>query len=182
MVFADFFRRAASPAGEGLGVHIRARSFFCNRVGFPRGGSCQRPRPLTDEGRTCRYAPYTGCRGKLSPHPALRGHLPPRGKAWGLLHPRQIKQNFCNHHPAVPGAAQHGGQSLRYAFAFGYPQLRVGLTGGGDLPPLPRRVGVVGGAADSFPRGGHSCRASRPADSAAPSGRSGGRLSRISAP
>ena len=65
----------------------------------------------------------------------------------GRLHPRQIKQNFCNHHPAVPGAAQHGGQSLRYAFAFGYPQLRVGLTGGGNLPPLPRRVGVVGGAA-----------------------------------
>ena len=76
---------ATFPLGGRLGgSHPRQINFFCNRVGFPRGGSCQRPRPLTDEGQTCRYDPYTGCRGKLSPHPALRGHLPPRGKAWGF--------------------------------------------------------------------------------------------------
>ena len=49
--------------------------------GFPRGGSCQRPRPLTDEGRACHYCVFTACCGKLSPRPALRGHLlPPRGE------------------------------------------------------------------------------------------------------
>ena len=52
--------------------------------GFPLGGSCQRPRPLTDEGEVCHGNPGTGKRGELAPHPALRGHLPPRGKAfWG---------------------------------------------------------------------------------------------------
>ena len=44
--------------------------------GFPRGGSCQRPRPLTDEGQVCHGNPGTGNRG-APPHPALRGHLLP---------------------------------------------------------------------------------------------------------
>ena len=48
--------------------------------GFPLGGSCQRPRPLTDEGRACYYCVFTVCCGKLSPHPALRGHLLPQGE------------------------------------------------------------------------------------------------------
>ena len=45
--------------------------------GFPLGGSCQRPRPLTDEGQVCHDNPGTGNRGELAPHPALRGHLLP---------------------------------------------------------------------------------------------------------
>ena len=49
--------------------------------GFPLGGSCQRPRPLTDEGKACGSCLLRVCNGKPVPHPALRGHLPPRGKA-----------------------------------------------------------------------------------------------------
>ena len=49
--------------------------------GFPLGGSCQRPRPLTDEGKACGGCLLRVCNGKPVPHPALRGHLPPRGKA-----------------------------------------------------------------------------------------------------
>ena len=45
--------------------------------GFPLGGSCQRLRPLTDEGEVCHGNPGTGNRGGLAPHPALRGHLLP---------------------------------------------------------------------------------------------------------
>ena len=57
----------------------------CGSKGFPRGGSCQRPRPLTDEGEPCHYCPQIGYCGKAAPHPALRGHLPPKGKASELL-------------------------------------------------------------------------------------------------
>ena len=49
--------------------------------GFPLGGSCQRPRPLADEGKACGSCLLRVCNGKTVPHPALRGHLPPRGKA-----------------------------------------------------------------------------------------------------
>ena len=62
------------------------RRFCCRKCvltlksGFPRGGSCQRPRPLTDEGRACHYCVFTACGGKLSPRPALRGHLLPQGE------------------------------------------------------------------------------------------------------
>ena len=58
------------PAGR------RARGYAAS----PLGGSCQRPRPLTDEGRPCRNNPFTGGNGGLCPHPAC-GHLPPKGKA-----------------------------------------------------------------------------------------------------
>ena len=30
---------------------------FFDKLGFPLGGSCQRPRPLTDEGRVCHGDP-----------------------------------------------------------------------------------------------------------------------------
>ena len=46
--------------------------------GFPLGGSCQRPRPLTDEGKPCRRCPQAGSGGRFGPHPA------PRGKAKSL--------------------------------------------------------------------------------------------------
>ena len=42
---------------------------FCLN-GFPLGGSCQRPCPLTDEGKPCHYGPAAGCRRKSAP---LRG-------------------------------------------------------------------------------------------------------------
>ena len=37
------------------------------------GGSCQRPRPLTDEGKPYHCRPQAGCHGRLGPHPAPRG-------------------------------------------------------------------------------------------------------------
>ena len=46
----------------------------------PAGGSCQRPRPLTDEGQVCHGNPGTGNRGELAPHPALRATFPLRGR------------------------------------------------------------------------------------------------------
>ena len=52
---------------------------YCLR-GFPLGGSCQRPRPLTDEGRPCRYCPQAGCHGTRAPHPALRATFPLGGR------------------------------------------------------------------------------------------------------
>ena len=71
--------RAEPPRRGGQGVSTP----FSTVCGFPLGGSCQRPRPLTDEGQPCHYYPFTACRGKPAPHPALRGHLPPKGKAFG---------------------------------------------------------------------------------------------------
>ena len=53
--------------------------------GFPLGGSCQRPRPRTDEGRPCRNNPFTGGNGGLCPHPAC-GHLPPKGNKTSVNH------------------------------------------------------------------------------------------------
>ena len=41
--------------------------------GFPRGGSCQRPRPLTDEGQPCGNDPLTGRHREPAPHPASVG-------------------------------------------------------------------------------------------------------------
>ena len=54
--------------------------FFVRGKGFPCGGSCQRPRPLTDEGQVCHGNPGTGNRGELAPHPALRATFPLRGR------------------------------------------------------------------------------------------------------
>ena len=97
-----FYRRGnrsmASPSGEAqtvkklhsclfacVGATIGRLSTcrsnaFSGSLGFPLGGSCQRPRPLTDEGEVLGAVPQTGSRRTLAPHPAC-GHLPPRGKA-----------------------------------------------------------------------------------------------------
>ena len=46
------------------------------------GGSCQRLRPLTDEGGgPSRCKPFPGSGGKPAPHPAC-GHLPPMGEGF----------------------------------------------------------------------------------------------------
>ena len=46
----------------------------CVKVGgFPLGGSCQRLRPLTDEGQPCHCNPFTGSCGRPVPHPASVG-------------------------------------------------------------------------------------------------------------
>ena len=50
--------------------HVDA-PFLCK--GFPLGGSCQWPRPLTDEGGPCDTKPFAGNSGKLAPHPASDG-------------------------------------------------------------------------------------------------------------
>ena len=44
--------------------------------------SCQRLRPLTDEGEPSRCKQFPGSDGKPAPHPALRGHLPPKGEGF----------------------------------------------------------------------------------------------------
>ena len=41
--------------------------------GFPLGGSCQRLRPLTDDGQPCHCNPFTGSCGRPVPHPASVG-------------------------------------------------------------------------------------------------------------
>ncbi len=46
---------------------------------LPRGGSCQRPRPLTDEGKPCRRLPVYGAMAATSPSSGL-GHLPQGGR------------------------------------------------------------------------------------------------------
>ena len=43
------------------------------KKGFPRGGSCQRPRPLTDEGKPCRGCQFMEQWRRLRPHPASGG-------------------------------------------------------------------------------------------------------------
>ena len=74
--------------------------------GFPLGGSCQRPRPLTDEGEVCHDNPGTGNRGERPPHPALRGHLLPRGKAGNhsiTSHPGKYHSRISRH--VLPSSA-----------------------------------------------------------------------------
>ena len=67
--------------GATIGRPSACRSnAFSGSLGFPLGGSCQRPRPLTDEGEVLGAVPQTGSRRTPAPHPAC-GHLPPRGKA-----------------------------------------------------------------------------------------------------
>ena len=75
--------RAEPPRRVGQGVSTP----FSTVCGFPLGGSCQRPRPLTDEGQPCHYYPFTACRGKLSPHPPLRATFPLGGRLLGVNPP-----------------------------------------------------------------------------------------------
>ena len=83
--------KKASPLGQ------RCRGCFAvHTPGFPLGGSCQRPRPLTDEGRTCRYDPYMGCRGELSPSSGPAGPPSPSGEGFGAGFLRWICYNVGN--------------------------------------------------------------------------------------
>ena len=67
--------------GATIGRPSACRSnAFSGSLGFPLGGSCQRPRPLTDEGEVYGAVPQAGSCRTLAPHPAC-GHLSPRGKA-----------------------------------------------------------------------------------------------------
>ena len=70
--------------------------------GFPLGGSCQRPRPLTDEGRPCRNNPFTGGNGGLCPHPAC-GHLPPKGKAFEVRYKIARGVHTMSDFKSIPG-------------------------------------------------------------------------------
>ena len=57
----------------------QSRRFFSQEaaafryIGFPRGGSCQWPRPLTDEGKAADSSPLPGNCRKAAPHPASGG-------------------------------------------------------------------------------------------------------------
>ena len=59
-------RRTQAPAEKSGDVCIK-------EGGFPLGGSCQRLRPLTDEGQPCHCNPFTGSCGRPVPHPASVG-------------------------------------------------------------------------------------------------------------
>ncbi len=59
-------RRTQAPAEKSGNVRIK-------EGGFPLGGSCQRLRPLTDEGQPCHCNPFTGSCGRPVPHPASVG-------------------------------------------------------------------------------------------------------------
>ena len=63
---------------------------FCF-VGFPLGGSCHRPRPLTDEGQVYSHHPLAGYDIDPPPHPASGGASAtfprPRGKAFLFRQP-----------------------------------------------------------------------------------------------
>ena len=64
---------ACTPKQSRRFFYQEAAAFCC--IGFPFGGSCQWPRPLTDEGQVCHSHPFAGSYSKLAPHPALRGRL-----------------------------------------------------------------------------------------------------------
>ena len=86
---------------------LSRRGRFFDTLGFPLGGSCQRPRPLTDEGEVFGAVPQTGSRRTPAPHPAC-GHLPPKGegsKAGGSGTPAP--------HPALRAAFPRRGRLLR---------------------------------------------------------------------
>ena len=68
-------------------------------------GSCQRPRPLTDEGEVFGAVPQTGSRRTLAPHPAC-GHLPKGEAQSGQL------RHTCPH----PGAGRLPSKGKAFAY------------------------------------------------------------------
>ena len=70
---------ACTPKQSRRFFYQEAAAFCC--IGFPFGGSCQWPRPLTGEGQVCHSHPFAGSYNKRAPHPALRGHRTPSGAA-----------------------------------------------------------------------------------------------------
>ena len=61
-------------------------------VGFPLGGSCQQPRPLTDEGQVYGHHPLAGYNIIPAPSSGLGrglGHLPPPAGE-GILTPAAV--------------------------------------------------------------------------------------------
>ena len=85
---------ACTPKQSRRFFSQEAAAFCC--IGFPFGGSCQWPRPPTDEGQVCHSHPFAGSCNKRAPHPALRGHLPPLGEGSGC-------RKRCVH-PLAPSA------------------------------------------------------------------------------
>ena len=74
--------------------------------GFPLGGSCQRPRPLTDEGRPYRNNPFTGGNSELCPHqPPAGGSFHRRGKPKKKKHPHGANHAgayfLCQYQPNI---------------------------------------------------------------------------------
>ena len=74
---------ACTPKQSRRFFSREAAAFCC--IGFPFGGSCQWPRPLTDEGQVCRSHPFAGSYNKRAPHPALRDHLPTKGEGFYIV-------------------------------------------------------------------------------------------------
>ena len=83
--------------GATIGRPSTCRSnAFSGSLGFPLGGSCQRPRPLTDEGEVYGAVPQAGSCRTPAPHPAC-GHLPPKGEG--------SKRAAAGHLPLIRPAA-----------------------------------------------------------------------------
>ena len=53
----------------------------------PLGGSCQRPRPLTDEGEACLCCPFMVCRPETCPSSGPAGPPSPKGEGRGAFPP-----------------------------------------------------------------------------------------------
>ena len=82
-----------------------AAAFCC--IGFPFGGSCQWPRPLTDEGQVCHSHPFAGSYNKRAPHPALRGHLPQGGRLRLSKKVRSPLSPLCEGAPPAGGGGEN---------------------------------------------------------------------------
>ena len=89
---------ACTPKQSRRFFSQEAAAFCC--IGFPFGGSCQWPRPLTDEGQVCHSHPFAGSYNKRAPHPALRGYRTPSGAA--------------RHLPRIGGVCPQGGRLKIY--------------------------------------------------------------------
>ena len=69
---------ACTPKQSRRFFSREAAAFCC--IGFPFGGSCQWPRPLTDEGQVCHSHPFAGSYKKTCPSSGPAGPPSPSGE------------------------------------------------------------------------------------------------------
>ena len=71
---------ACTPKQSRRFFSQEAAAFCC--IGFPSGGSCQWPRPLTDEGGPCDTKPFAGSYNKRAPSSGPAGPPSPKGEGF----------------------------------------------------------------------------------------------------
>ena len=74
---------ACTPKQSRRFFSREAAAFCC--IGFPFGGSCQWPRPLTDEGQVCRSHPFAGSYNKRAPPSGPAGPPFPKGEGFYIV-------------------------------------------------------------------------------------------------